>query len=346
MRILIDVTHPAHLHFFRNAISLMKEEGIEVKLTGRDKDILKELAEQYGLEFEIFGVFKPGVFNLAVELLTRWWHLYRIVRKWKPDMILSIAGTYSGLVGRISGRPVHIFYDTENAVISNLLAYPFATCIHVPECYNKKIRWPHHRYAGYHELAYLHPNYFIPDPAVQEELEVKRGDKYVLLRFVGWSAAHDISHKGMTTSLKRKAVEEFSRYASVFITSEAPLPPDLEQYRFPLPSSRIHDAMAFAALLYGESATMASEAAILGTPTIYLDNAGRGYTNEQEKKYGLVCNYTESLDDQKASIDKGVEILTSGDGRGKWEKRRDALLSNTIDVTRYIIYVTTMKTSC
>jgi uncharacterized protein len=345
MRILIDITHPAHLHFFRNAIFLLKEQGHDVKLTGRDKDILNELADQYGLELEMFGVFKPGIFNLAAELIGRWWRLYGIVRRWKPDRILSIAGTYSSPVGWVTGTPVHIFYDTENATLSNLLAYPFATCIHVPECYNKKIRWPHRRYAGYHELAYLDPNYFTPDPAVLDELKVRRDENYVLIRFVGWGAAHDIGHKGITRAMKQKAVEEFSRHARIFITSESPLPPDLEKYRFPLPSSRIHDAMAFAALLYGESATMASEAAILGTPAIYLDDEGRGYTDEQEKKYGLLFNYSESLDDQKASIEKGVELLTSGEAREKWKKRRGTLLRNTIDVTDYIIYVTTMKNS-
>ncbi|MFW9998329.1 MAG: hypothetical protein ACFFD4_40195, partial [Candidatus Odinarchaeota archaeon] len=62
------------------------------------------------------------------------------------------------------GVPVYVFYDTEHATISNLLAYPFATCIYVPRCYRKQIRWRHVRYSGYHELAYLHPKYFKPDP--------------------------------------------------------------------------------------------------------------------------------------------------------------------------------------
>ena len=38
-------------------------------------------------------------------------------------------------------------------------------------------------------------------------------------------------------------------------------------------------------------------------------NEGRGYTNEQEKKYGIVYNYNESDSDQTRSILKGLEIL-------------------------------------
>ena len=55
------------------------------------------------------------------------------------------------------------------------------------------------------------------------------------------------------------------------------------------------DAIASASLLYGESATMASEAAVLGVPAIYLDNTGRCYTREEEEKYGLVFNFTEGV---------------------------------------------------
>jgi len=337
MRILVDITHPAHLHFFRNAVALLKNQGHEVRLTGRDKDILGELAKQYGLEIEKFGKFKPGMANLALELLYRWYRLFRITKKWKPDVMLSIAGTYTALVGWITNTPVHIFYDTEHATISNLLAYPFATCIHLPDCYNRPIKWPHRRYAGYHELAYLHPDHFTPDPSVLDELGVKSDEKFMLIRFVGWGAAHDIGHKGISPAMKRKAVEEFSKYAKVFITSEAKLPPDLEKYRFPALSSRIHDAIAYATLLYGESATMASEAAILGTPAIYLDDEGRGYTDEQEEKYGLVFNFSESMEDQKRSIKKSVKTLSGYEVKKKYERKRDKLLEETINVTKYIV---------
>ncbi|MGM0540159.1 MAG: DUF354 domain-containing protein [Thermodesulfobacteriota bacterium] len=343
MKILIDITHPAHLHFFRNAVSILKEQGHEVRLTGRDKDILGELAKQYGLKIEKFGKFKPGMANLGLELLYRWWNLYRIVRKWKPDIIMACAGPYVGLIGWIIKTPTHIFYNNEHAGLSNAIAYPFATCIHVPECYNRPIKWPHRCYTGYHELAYLHPEYFTPDPSVLDELGVNPGDKFVLMRFVGWGAAHDFGHKGISPEMKQKAVEEFSKYAKVFITSEAHLPSDLEKYRFPIPSSRIHDALAFAALLYGESATMASEAAILGKPAIYLDNEGRGYTNEQEQKYGLVFNFSESLEDQKLSIEKGTKILQGEDIKKEYATKSNNLLQDTIDVTQYILNTATFQ---
>ena len=80
------------------------------------------------------------------------------------------------------------------------------------------------------------------------------------------------------------------------------MPHDLERYRIHIPATRIHDALAYAALLYGESATMASECAVLGTPAIFLDDDGRGYTDEQEQLYGAVFNFTESLHDEQPAI--------------------------------------------
>ena len=44
-------------------------------------------------------------------------------------------------------------------------------------------------------------------------------------------------------------------------------------------------------MVIGESATMASEAACLGIPAIFISNTGRGYTTEQDKKYGLIKHY-------------------------------------------------------
>jgi len=90
--------------------------------------------------------------------------------------------------------------------------------------------------------------------------------------------------------------------------------------------------------LYGESATMASECAVLGTPSIYLDDVGRGYTDEEERKYNLVFNYSESDSDQKLSIKKGVEILQDKNLKPIWKKRRQKMLADKIDITAFMVW--------
>ena len=81
------------------------------------------------------------------------------------------------------------------------------------------------------ELAYLHPNYFKPDKEILSILGVNEGEKYVIVRFVSWAAAHDFGHLGISFENKKKAVIEMSKFAKVFISSEKELPEDLKPYQ-------------------------------------------------------------------------------------------------------------------
>jgi len=89
----------------------------------------------------------------------------------------------------------------------------------------------------------------------------------------------------------------------------------------------MHDALYYADLLYGESSTMASECACLGTPAIFVDDVGRGYTDEEDEKYGLVFNFSESKEDQEKSIEKAIEILNTPGIKEEWQKRTEMMLS-------------------
>ncbi len=62
-------------------------------------------------------------------------------------------------------------------------------------------------------------------------------------------------------------------------------------YRNPYAVEDIHHELYYADLLYGDSATMACEAGCMGIPAICMDDRGRGYTDELDKKYGLVYKF-------------------------------------------------------
>jgi predicted glycosyltransferase len=99
----------------------------------------------------------------------------------------------------------------------------------------------------------------------------------------------------------------------------------------------MHDALAFVSLLFGESSTMASECAMLGVPSIYLNNNST-YLTTDEEKYGLVFNFSESLVDQEKAINRGVEIINTPGIREDWQKRRQEMLKDKIDVTAFIVW--------
>jgi predicted glycosyltransferase len=336
MRALIDLQHPADLHFFRVAARRLQGEGHSVHFTGRDKDILVELARELGLDIEVFGVCRKGVVHMATEMLYRQWRLLGVIRRFKPDCILSLGGTYVASLGWLLRIPTYVFYDTEHATISNLLAYPFATCVYVPRCYRKPIRWRHERYNGYHELAYLHPRYFTPDPAVLDEVGVERGEPFSIVRFVAWGAVHDIGQKGLTRENKIRAVRELERFGRVFVSAEGELPPELEGNRLRLSVSRVHHLMAHAALIFGESATMPSEGAVQGVPGVYVNSLRLGYLEEQERDYGLIANFTP--DRQEEAIDRACAWLTDYD-RQRWRSRGEQLVADKIDVCEFICQV-------
>ena len=337
-RILVDVTHPAHVHFFRHLIHQLEAAGHRVLVTGRDKDVLVDLAHRYGLEIEVFGKARPGALALGAELLYRQSRLGRLVAKFRPSAMMAVAGTFVSAVGRVTGTPTYVFYDTEHARLSNLLAYPFATCVYVPEAYASRIRWRHERYAGYHELAYLHPRRFTPDPSVRALAGLGPEEPFSLVRFVGWQAAHDLGHKGLGDSAKRRAIEALSEHSTVLISSEGELPAELESMRLDLPVERLHDLMASAVLVFGESGTMPSEAAVLGTPGVYINPLRLGYLEEQERDYGLVFNYRPA--DIDRAIQKGREILASGD-RESFRSAARRLTSDKIDVTDMLFRIAT-----
>lgn len=330
MKFLIDLQHPAHLHFFRNLILRLIGEGHEVVVTGRDKDILRELSRTVGFQVAFFGVARKGVLNLATEFIYRQWRLFKIVRNFEPDVMMAIAGTYISIVGKVMRIPTYVFYDTEHATLSNLLAYPFATCIYVPKCYKNKIRWNHVRYDGYHELAYLQPKYYQPNPDVLKEIGIEPEERYSIVRFVGWEAAHDVGHKGLTIDNKMKLVNELSKLGKVLISSENELPEELEPYKLHINVSKIHHVMHYAALIFAESATMVSEAAVMGVPAVYINPLRLGYLEEQERDYKIVFNYVPARFED--AIDKAISILSNYD-RSYWRYIGHKIANEKIDVT-------------
>ena len=141
----------------------------------------------------------------------------------------------------------------------------------------------------------------------------------------------------MSYENKVLAVKEFSKYAKVFISSEKPLPADLEEYRIPLQAEEMHQAMANASLIFGESATMVAEGVVMGVPGIYLDNTGRLYTQEFEEVYNMCYNYSESDTDQQLAIQKGVEILQLDDSN-KFAEQHQKLINANVDVTNFLVW--------
>jgi predicted glycosyltransferase len=337
LKLLVSIGHPAHVHVFKHLIWNMEKRGHEIKIVARNKDVSKKLLDVYNFDYTLISDAKSGTGRLAIEMMVRVKRLLPIVRNFNPDVALSLLDPSVAIVTKMMRKKYISLHDTEHAKLVNITV-PFTDVIFTPSCFKKDLGKKQIRYNGYHELAYLHPNYFTPNPAVLDEIGLSKDDTFIILRFVSWSASHDVGHSGLTIDTKRKAVKEFEKYGHVFITSESPLSEEFERYRIAVSPEKIHDLMFYATLLYGESATMASECAVLGTHAIYCDFAGRGYTDEEEEKYGLVFNFKLDEESQRKSLEKAVELFGDNNLKSLGRKKREKLLEDKIDVTAFMVW--------
>lgn len=333
-RIFFDLGHPAHVHYFRNAMQLLKQAGHQVGVSARDKDLAHELLRSYGIDFVSRGRGGRSSLGKLLYLPAGVRRVYRAARAFRADLLVSFASPYAAWAARLLGVPHLAFDDTEHAGLAQRLYRPFTALVLTPDCYRGPDFKKQRRFPSYMELSYLHPARFTPDPGVLAQLGLGPGEKFVILRFVSWQASHDAGLKGFSASWKLRVTNELAQKARVFISSETPLAPELEPFRFPLPPAAMHQALAFADLLFGESATMASEAAVLGTPAVYLDEVGRGYTSEQESRYGLVANFRPDAAGCAAALERGLAMLAAG--RDSFKARRESLLAEKIDLTAFM----------
>ena len=334
MKILFDINHPAHVHFFRQPIEILQKQGHEILVTSRDKDVTVALLDELQIPHKtLSSMGKKGILSLAIELVQRNASLFLVTRQFKPDVMASIGGVFIAHVGAITGIPSLVFYDTENAKLQNAITYPFATCIIVPRCYQGDLPVSKElRYDGYHELSYLHPNRFQPDKeiALQNGLDGDRDNFFI--RLVSWQANHDVGEAGWSTVLLQKVVDRLSSLGKIHISSEMELPAQFDEYLYRGNVSAVHHVMSFCRLFIGESATMASECVVLGVPALYVANTGRGYTDEQEETYQMVANISDlTWENISSPLDDFLRL-----DKVEVARRTQRLLTDTIDVAAFV----------
>jgi len=337
MNILIDIGHPAHVHLFKNFALKMQSKNHNIFFTCRKKEHEVYLLKQYNFQFTSFGKKYNSILGKLFGMLK--FDLMEVFEaiKFKPDIFLSHGSIYAAHASFVMRKPHISLEDTFNFEQIRLYK-PFTQTILTSDYKHPLTSSKVIKYAGYHELAYLHSNYFYPDKNILQVLNLSENDKYVIMRFVSWNASHDIGHKGISLKNKLYAIKLYEQFAKVFISSESELPDELMKYKLTIPPHKIHDALYYATFLWGESFTMPAECSVIGTPSIINHNTESYYLNEQEKKYGLCFNYSESEKDQINAIEKGHELLQMENLKSQWQKKKMKMLKEKIDVTAFLIW--------
>ena len=343
MNVLIQMSHPAHFHLYKNVAHNLMDDGHQVFILIKTKDILEDLLKASGLPYynilkEAHRKSKLGIFW---DMLVRDWRMLRFVRKHHIDLLTGSTPEVAQVGWLTRKYRINTGEDDMRIVpLFQKLAGPFIQTMLSPEtCDNWKLESKTIKYAGFHKLAYLHPNQFTPDRKVVDKY-FSSERSFFILRFAKLKAYHDVETKahGINTEIAQHLIDQLLPYGDVYITSERDLEPQFEKYRLHINPLDIHHLLAFAKLYIGDSQSMAVEAAMLGTPSLrFNDFAGKiGVLDELENKYGLTCGIPSSNPQQL--YDKVEELLAMPDLYDVYQQRRQVMLSEKIDVTAFFTW--------
>ena len=339
-RVLFLLNHPAHYHLLKNSIYILKQNGHDVHILARGKDVLKDL-----LQGENYAMLKTAkgknIWQKLVKVKASKIEILKFVKHTKPDIVVGTGG-FSYITRKLKIPTFFLAEDDANLNIPIFLGalscyHSFSEILSPEVCYNSCWDKRSVKYNSYHELAYLHPNHFTPDTKVVEKY-FSSSKPYFIIRFAKLNAYHDIGIKGINTEIAQKLIDILKPHADIYITSERELEPQFEQYRIKINPLDMHHVMAFAQLYIGDSQTMAAEAGVLGVPFVrFNDFVGRiGYLRELEDVYKLGYGIKTSEVDK---LYKTVSDLIKMPDRAEvFAQRRQKMLSEKIDYAQFLTW--------
>lgn len=342
MRIAAFANTPAQIHFFKNIIKELIRRGHQVWLLVRDYGETIAVANELKLDYFVYSKSPASKVGKLLSLPYDLVKAYKILWKFEPDMIVG-GGVYDAFTSFFLGANCIEFADSEPSVnplhsLEIKLYMPFVDAVITPTSFRQNLGKKHLRIKSFKELAYLHPNYYKPNDDIFDLLGIKKGENYAILRFNAFDAVHDTGIKGFADENKIELVKELEKYAKVFISSETGIPDEIKDRVARIPKSRIHDALYYAKLLVADTQTMATEAALLGSPAVrcnrFVGKNDMGNFVELENDYGLIFNYNTS----DSVVKKAVELIQRSKLKEDWKEKQEKLLKDKIDVTAFMVW--------
>lgn len=343
MKILVQLSHPAHFHLYKNAIKNWENDGNEVFVLIKTKDMLEDLLNKSGIKY--FNILpnghRKGMLGIVYDMFVKDLCLIRFVRKNNIDLLTGCSVEISHVSWLLRKNSINTGEDDASAVpmYGKAVGPTLQTILTPYVCDNGNYEDKAIKYNSYHELAYLHPNHFTPDKKVVEKY-FSADKPYFILRFAQLKAYHDLDAKahGINTEIAQHLIDQLKPHGDIYITSERELEPQFEQYRIQINPLDMHHVMAFAQLYIGDSQTMAAEAGVLGVPFVrFNDFVGKiGYLRELEDVYQLGYGIkTDAVDRLYKVVD---ELLSMPNRYEVFQQRRQKMLSEKIDYAKFLTW--------
>ena len=341
MKIAVFVNTPAQVHFYKNIVAALEGDGNQVFILARDYGETIGLLNELEIPFSLFASTPDLKSGKSTSLPHDVVNAFRYLKGKKIDLTTGW-GTYCTFTARLLKVPDVTFNDNEcttNAALYAMLnlTYQFTNVFVTPSSFRQEFGPKQLKVESYKELAYLHPNYFTPDPSVFDLLGISRSHDYSVLRFNAFDCSHDLGVRGLTDSDKIALVTELSAYGRVFILSEADVPKQIREHVLNVPNRRIHDVLYYASLFITDTQTMATEAALLGTPTIrsdaFVGDCDVGAFIELEGEFQLLFNLTTAAE----VAAKAAQLIQDPHAKDDWQKKRDRLLERKLDMAALMV---------
>jgi len=345
MRYLFFLPHPAKFHFFRVAINELIRRNHEVDIIIITKDILEELVVQEGWNYN--NIFPEGrkikwlpptlsVIINSIRTITR---TLKLIQNQRYDLLI---GDFLVFVGYFINSPSIFFTDDDIHIsphqIPLFIAYKWIvapTICDIGKYNNKKIS-----YDGYKALAHLHPRVFQPE-LQKLPIELQNGVPFFLLRLCEFSSVHDIGgKKGIDDNTLKMIIEYLSNYGKIVITAERKIPKEFVQYQSITNKFDISHYIYYSRIFIGDSLTMCTEAAVLGTPSIDFDD----WWEECEQMTELIENYKlvygVRTNDPEGLLNVIKQLVNKGNKLElEFQEKRKRLLDDKVDVSTFQIWL-------
>jgi len=332
MKVLFEIGHPANVHYFKNLITRLMNNKVDVIIVARKTNTIEKLLKVYGIQYISRGSGANGIIGKLFYMLYANMLIFRLFLKYRPNYFVSFGSPY-GLLASFFFRFICIVLDdTEVGTHEQMVYRLYSKIIITPNVFYKDLGRNHVRINSFMELSYLHGKYFKQNSSILNHLGVKNNERIILIRTVAWKASHDIGHAGIGKEHLTKLVDFCKRFGKVFISSEEPENSQFPELELKISPHQLHDVLSYCSLYIGEGATTASESVMLGVPSIYVNSINAGTLMEQEKS-GLLYSYR-SFDGVIDCISKIMDNYNKDENIA----RRDRFIKGRIDVNELLFW--------
>jgi len=317
----------------------MQAKGNDILFTCREKEFAIDLLKSNKLNYISLGKHYKSIYGKILGLFKFELKLIKVSLNFKPDVFLSAGSFYAAHVSFLIRKPHITLENTENMEQIRLFK-PFTKYILTPDAIPQKYGKKQIRYNGFHQSAFLHPNYFKKSERIKSDLGIPFNENIFLLRLVALNASHDMNVHGISNDRLISLVNFLNEKGKLYISSEKPILKDFEQFRLNIPPDRIHDFISICDLVIGESSSMSNEAGYLGVPNIFIEDIDLNVLRKYSE-LGLKIHYKELNEEKMDEIKSIVDDLEKV--KNTFKKKSEDYIKNSIDLTEYIISIVESK---